>query len=123
MGKTTLFKINGQPFIVPDENVSFSYEDLDSEDSGRDEVGVMHRFPIRYKVLTCSFSFSTISEEDKNYMESLFPDTGDFEFTCPKRKDSTEIQTIRAYRSKYSVSWKNAKTGMWNNYGFNVIEC
>ena len=125
MGKalTDLFKINGKPMFAPDADIDFSYEDLDSEDTGRDESGYMHRIVVRYKVMSGSFEFSHISEADMQYMESLFPDEPDFEFTRPSRLNSDIPVTTRCYRSKYGISWRNAKTGQWRNYKFNIIEC
>ncbi len=115
--------INGKPMFAPDADIDFSYEDLDDADSGRDESGVMHRVVVRYKVMSGSFVFSHISEEDYKYMESLFPDEPDFEFTRPSRKDPSVTETTRCYRSKYKISWHNARTGQWRNYGFSIIEC
>lgn len=120
--KTDLFKINGKPMFAPDASVGFSYEDLDSSDSGRDELGIMHRIVVRYKVGTWSFSFSAITEEEKLYMESLFPDAPSFEFTHPDRVTGEPVTTT-CYRSKYSISWYNAREGLWKNYAFNIIEC
>lgn len=121
--KTNLFLINNIPMLVPDEEVSLSCEDLDSAASGRDESGVMHRIPVRYKVESWGFSYAHLTEEEKRYMENLFSDGADFAFTHPDRKDASKSVTVRAYRSKYSISWKNAKTGQWSNYGFRIIQC
>ena len=121
--KTDLFKINGKPMFAPDADIDFSYEDLDDADSGRDDSGYMHRIVVRYKVMTGSFVFSFISEEDMKYMESLFPDEPDFDFTRPSRLDPDNPVTTRCYRSKYGISWHNARTGLWRNYKFNIIEC
>lgn len=118
-----LFQINGKPMAVPDSGVTFSFEDIDDSTTGRDEGGYMHRFPVRYKVGKWGFNFTTISEEVKNYNESLFPDAETFAFTHPKRKDSSELVTTTCYRSKYDLSWYNAKEGVWKNYKFNIIEC
>lgn len=115
--------INGVPMFAPDADIEFSYEDLDASDSGRDESGYMHRIVVRYKVMSGSFVFSHISEEDYIYMESLFPDDADFEFTRPSRKDPRVLETTRCYRSKYGISWHNARTGQRRNYKFNIIEC
>lgn len=120
---TQLFQINGVPMLVPDAQVAMSYEDLDSSQSGRDESGVMHRTPVRYKVAAWSFRYDHLTEEEKQYMESLFPDSPDFAFTHPSRLDAAVSQVTRAYRSKYSISWQNARTGAWNNYGFSIIAC
>ena len=121
--KTDLFKINGKPMFAPDANIDFSYDDLDDSDSGRDESGYMHRIVVRYKVMTGSFVFSYISEDDMKYMESLFPDEPDFDFTRPSRLDPNVPVTTRCYRTKYGISWKNARTGDWRNYKFNIVEC
>lgn len=121
--KSDLFTINGKPFLAPDANVSMSYEDIDGEESGRDEAGYMHRVVVRYKVGTWSFEFSHLTEEDKQYMESLFPDAPDFEFGHPSRLDATVQEVTTCYRSKYSISWYNARMGQWRNYKFNIIEC
>lgn len=121
--KTNLFMIDGKPILLPDEQVEVSYEDLDSAASGRDESGVMHRIPVRYKVASWSFTYSHLTEEEKGYMENLFPDSADFSFTHPSRIDAGQSVSVRAYRSKYKISWKNAKTGLWSNYGFRIIQC
>ena len=120
---TELFQVNGRPFLTPDAEVTASYEDLDSADSGRDESGVMHRIPVRYKVASWNFTYEHLTEAEKNYMESLFPDSADFQFTHPDRLDSTVSVTVRAYRSKYGLNWKNARTGLWTRYSFTVIAC
>lgn len=120
---TELFQINGKPMFAPDADIDFSFEDLDSSDSGRDESGVMHRIVIRYKVMSGSFEFSHITEEEMQYMESLFGNEPDFLFTHPSRMDSGKSVTTRCYRSKYGISWHNARRGLWRNYKFSIIEC
>lgn len=124
MRKTTdRFLINGVPMLVPDADVGVSYEDLDSAATGRDESGVMHRFLVRSKVAVWSFSYSHLTEQEKAYMEGLFGDSGVFTFTHPARLDATKAESTQAYRSKYSISWKNARTGLWSSYGFQIIQC
>ena len=117
------FMINGKPILAPDEEVGFNYEDLDSSDSGRDQSGIMHRIVVRYKVPSWSFSYSHLTEEEKQYMESLFPDEPTFQFLHPSRKNGEEYETTECYRSKYGISWKNARTGLWSGYSFNIIAC
>ena len=121
--KTDLFKINGKQMLAPDDDLSVSYEDLDSADAGRDESGVMHRSVVRYKVGSWKFSYSNITEEEKNYMESLFEDKPTFQFTHPSRFDASTMETHKCYRSKYGISWKNARTGLWSGYSFSIIQC
>lgn len=120
---TEKFKINGRPMYAPDNEMSFSFEDIDSSDSGRTEDGVMHRSPVRYKVGTWSFNYAFLTEAEKQYMESLFPNEPTFVFTHPSRTDSSQLEETVCYRSKYSISWYSAPKGRWRNYKFNIIEC
>lgn len=121
--KTDLFQINGKQMLAPDDDLSVSYEDLDSADAGRDESGVMRRSVVRYKVGSWKFSYSNITEEEKNYMESLFEDKPTFQFTHPSRLNASIRETHKCYRSKYGISWKNARTGLWSGYSFSIIQC
>lgn len=121
--KTELFKINGVPMLAPDEEVVGNYEDLDSSDSGRDESGAMHRTVVRYKVGSWKFEYSRLTEEEKKYMEGLFPDAPTFDFTHPDRINTETTATSKCYRSKYGISWRNARTGLWSGYSFSIVEC
>lgn len=123
MKKTELFKINGKPMIVPDAGVLFDYEDLHSSETGRDEGGYMHLFVLREDVGKWSFTYANITEEDRKYLESIFPKGKEFEFTRPDSDDSDVLITSTCYRSKRSMSWYNSKIGLWKNYKFNIIEC
>lgn len=118
-----MFRINGKPMFAPDADISVSYSDLDGDDSGRDEAGYMHRIVVRYKVGTWSFEYGSITDEERRYMEELFPDAPTFEFTHPDRLRSDKTVTTTAYRSNYSIVWHNARSGQWRNYKFNIIEC
>ena len=120
---TDLFQVNGRPMYAPDNEQNHNFEDIDSSDAGRTEDGVMHRSPVRYKVGKWEFRYSQITEEEKNYMESLFPDTATIQFTHPDRKDASKSVTTKCYRSKYSADWYDARKGVWRNYAFNIIEC
>lgn len=119
---TDLFTINGKPMFAPDAGVGVSWQDLDSDESGRDEAGDMHRIVVKYDVGTWSFEYSHITEAELAYMRSIFPKAPDFVFGHPDVFDSTQVVTVRAYRSKHSIVWQNAKTGDFRNYTFNIIE-
>lgn len=123
MKTTNRFLINGKPMLVPDAEVGFNYEDLDSSDSGRDQSGFMHRVVIRYKVPSWSFKFAALTEEELRYLESLFPEEPTFQFTHPSRIDSSVLETTECYRSKFGITWQNAATGLWSGCSFNIIEC
>ena len=120
---TELFTVNGKPMLTPDGEVEVSYEDLDASDAGRDEAGFMHRIPVRRKVASWQFSYQWITEEEKQYMEALFGEDATFTFGHPDRVDAgVQVQT-ECYRSKYSITWRSARTGLWSGDGFTVIEC
>lgn len=109
--------------LAPDAEVSASYDDLDAADSGKDESGVMHRSVLRYKVGSWRFEYFSLTEEEKQYMESLFSDAPTFQFMHPSRKDASIMETSECYRSKYGISWRNARTGLWSSYTFSIVEC
>ena len=119
---TDMFKINGKPMFAPDEGVQIDWADIDSAESGRDEAGNQHRIVIRYDVASLTFNYHHISEEELAYMRSIFPKEPDFLFEYPLPEDSTQTRTVRAYRQKHSISWKNAATGQFRNYKFTITE-
>lgn len=118
--KTMLFQIDGQPMLVPDQEVTLSREDIDSAYAGRDESGVMHRIPVRTKVGSWGFSYGYLTGEEYAYLEGLFGDKPTFTFTYPGLSGPVEAV---CYRSKYGISYKNVRTGLWKGYSFNIIEC
>lgn len=120
---TNLFLINGTPLYAPDEEPTFSYEDIDSSETGRDEAGYMHRHVVRRKVGKWSFQYSSITDAEKQAIESIFEGLDTFQFTRPGRIATGTPETTECYRSKYSLNWKSSKTGKWVSYKFNIIEC
>lgn len=120
--KTDLFAVNGQPLLAPDGEVSVSFEDLDAADAGRDQNGKLHRSVVRYKVASWSFRYENLTEQERQYLEGLFPDQATFQFTHPSRSDASQPETTECYRSKYGISWRNARTGLWRGLQFSVIE-
>lgn len=115
------YKVNGNPLLVPDEDVSLSFADLDSSDSGRDESGVMHRIVVRHRVCTWGFNYSILKAEEYRYMRSLLDGKTEFDFSY--RGDDGEIKTCKAYCSNDSITYHNARLGIYKNFKFNVIEC
>ena len=115
------FFIDGQPILVPDADITISYEDLDSSESGRDESGVMHRIVMREAVKKVPLTYASLSREDYLYMESLFQGKKDFQVDC-RDFDGSPL-SFRAYRSKHSITIQNARTGAYKNYTFSIIEC
>lgn len=121
--KTDLFAVNGKPLLVPDAPATVNYTDLESSDSGRDETGVMHRVVIRHKVPAWNFSYSHLTDEEKQYMESIFPDDPSFVFRHPPRGGGADPEETQCYLSNYGISLKNTKTGLWSGYSFTITAC
>ena len=115
------FKIDGKPMLVPDADVALSFADLDSSDSGRDESGVMHRIVVRERVATWGFNYSRLSAEEFKYMRALFAGKADFTFTY--RDLEGYLVETKAYCSNDSITYHNARLGLYQNFKFNIIEC
>ena len=115
------FKIDGKPMLVPDEDIAISLADLDDADSGRDESGVMHRIVVRERVGTWGFNYSSLTTEEYKYMRSLIAGKPDFAFTY--RDLNGDLVETRAYCSNDSITYHNAKLGIYKNLKFNIIEC
>ena len=113
--------VDGQPILVPDADITAEYTDLDSEESGRDESGVMHRIVARRGVLKMSVSYGVLSREEYLYMESLF--TGKSEFDLTYRDHDGSEATRQCYRSNHSITMRNVRTGDYRNYKLSIIEC
>ncbi|MEE0800658.1 MAG: hypothetical protein U0L91_05195 [Gemmiger sp.] len=123
MTKTELFQIDGQPMYAPDAGIEPSYADLDSSDSGRDEAGFMHREVVREKVATWPFSYACLTDAEYAYTVGLFAGKSTFQFTHPVPGSSSETATTTCYCSKYGIAFHNARSGLWKNLSFNIIEC
>ncbi len=122
-GFLDFFRVDGQPLLVPDADVTLSREDIDSEDSGRDANAVMHRIVLRQGVLRWSFSYESISEQERQYMEGLFQGKTVFDFVHPDWIDPQVERCCRAYRSEVGIGWHDARMGQWKNYRFDIVEC
>lgn len=124
MRKTPIdfLQIDGVPMLPPDSDMDVSYEDIDASDSGRDETGTMHRVVVRRKVGKWSFIYSQLTDEEYNYIIGMFEGKDSFAFTRPAAGSSTALETVPAYMSQYSITWRNARTGQWRNLKFNIID-
>lgn len=115
------FLIDGKPILVPDEDMTLEASDLDSEESGRDESGVMHRIVLRHDVKKWNIPYGTLTREEYRYMQSLFE--GKTQFLVEYRDDGGQPASCTAYRSNYGITVRNARTGVYKNYKLNIIEC
>lgn len=114
-------QIDGKPILVPDCDIAIECTDLDDADSGRDELGFMHRIVLREGVKTIQLSYAFLTMEEYQYMESLFK--GKPEFTVEYRDAEGTPTQFTAYRSKHGIVIHSARTGICKNYKFNLIEC
>ena len=57
------YQIDGKPMLAPDHDPEFSFSDLDSSDSGRDESGYMHRVRVREGVGTWGFEYAHLKSK------------------------------------------------------------
>ena len=71
LNRTDLLQIDGHPLPVPTGSPSISFEDVESSDSGADEMGVYHREVLRYGVLTASLEYAYLTNADCAYLVSL----------------------------------------------------
>ena len=117
MRKTDEFyRVDGAPLPVPDAGVEISFQDLDAQAAGRDELGFMHRIVLRGKVRTWSFCYSVLSEADYAYVMGLFQGKAAFVFTAGD-------ESVAAYCAKVGVSVYDRSKGLYRNLKFNIIEC
>lgn len=121
MRTTDLFTIDGEPILVPDGDLAFSAEDMESSDSGSDENGNYHRYVLRRNVQSWDFSYSRLSREEYAYMEGLFGGKDTFTFGFVAAHGIKE--EITAYRSKHSILWHCAADGQFRDYRFRITAC
>ena len=115
------YKVDGRPILVPDADIALSFADLDASDSGRDESGMMHRIVVRERVGTWDFRYSSLTAGEYQYMRSLFAGKPEFYFTY--RAVDGRLVTTKAYCSNDSITYHNARLGVYQNLRFTVIEC
>lgn len=115
------YRIDGLPLPVPDGDVEQSFTDLESQDSDRDESGTFHRFVVRHRLASWSFQYSSVTAEEYAYLRSLFAGKADFAFTY--RDAEGVLRSCRAYCSGESISYHNAKLGIYKNLKFEITEC
>ena len=115
------FLIDGKPILLPDEGIGINLEDLDSEESGRDESGVMHRIIIREKVRKYSLPYGLLTKEEYMYLTSLF--AGKPTFEVQKREPDGTTVRFSAYCSKMGITLQNKRTGLYKGLTLNIIEC
>lgn len=115
------FLIDGKPVLMPDAGISISASDMETEDSGTDESGVLHRFLLREKVRSFSLAYDTLTLEEYRYMRALI--RGKTTFTVKYRDPDGMPAQMIAYCTGYSLSLHNAKLGLFKGFTLEIMEC
>ena len=124
--RTYLLQIDGQPLPEPTEAADIRFKDVESSDSGADELGVYHRQVLRFGVLTCSLTYSYLDNADCAYLLGLLQNKTTFQFTCPVASDSTDVTktiTRTCYCSNYGAALQRLKAGVWRDMTLEIKEC
>ena len=115
------FLIDGKPVLMPDEGISITAADMEAEDSGTDESGVLHRFLLREKVLGFSLSYDVLTHEEYRYMRSLVAGKSSFRVKY-RDPDGKQLQ-LTAYCSGYSLALHNVRLGLYKGLKLDIQEC
>lgn len=124
--RTNLLQIDGQPLPVPTETADIQYTDVESDDSGADEMGVYHREVLRSGVLSCTLTYGYLDNEDCAYLLGLLQGKTTFEFTCPVAStaaDVTQTTTRTCYCANRGAALQRLKSGVWRDMTLQIQEC
>lgn len=69
--RTSLLQIDSHSLPVPTGSPTIKFSDVESSDSGADEMGVYHREVLRFGVLTCTLTYSYLDNADCAYLLRL----------------------------------------------------
>lgn len=123
--RTSLLQIDGQPMPEPTETADIQFRDIESDDSGSDEMGVYHREVLRFGVLTASLEYSYLTNADCAYLVGLLAGKTTFQFTCPvsgNGADVTDTTTRTCYCANYGAALLRLKRGVWRDFALEIKE-
>ncbi|WP_295474687.1 hypothetical protein [uncultured Subdoligranulum sp.] len=124
--RTSLLQIDGQPLPEPTETADIRFQDIESDDSGADEMGVYHREVLRFGVLSCTLTYGYLTNEDCAYLLGLLQNKTTFQFTCPVASSAADVtQTIArtCYCANYGAALQRLKAGVWRDMELQIQEC
>lgn len=124
--RTSLLQIDGQQLPEPTETADIQFSDIESDDSGADEMGVYHREVLRFGVLSCTLTYGYLTNEDCAYLLGLLQNKTTFQFTCPVSSAATDVtQTITrtCYCANYGAALQRLKAGVWRDMELKIQEC
>lgn len=113
--------IDGKPMLTPDAGVKMKYTDTESDSTGRDESGVMHRKIIRSDVKTWDFTYSVLFADEYVYLSELLRGKATFRFTFINEKGTEE--TVDAYCKQRSITYWSKRRGIYKNMQFSIMQC
>lgn len=126
LNRTYLLQIDGQPMPTPTDSPTIEFADIESDDSGADEMGVYHREVLRFGVLTCTLTYGYLTNEDCAYLLGLLQNKTTFLFTCPVATgaaDVTQTITRTCYCANYGAALQRLKAGVWRDMELEIQEC
>lgn len=124
--RTSLLQIDGQPLPEPTAAADIRFSDVESDDSGADEMGVYHREVLRFGVLSCTLTYGYLTNEDCAYLLGLLQNKTTFQFTCPVASSAdnvTQTVTRTCYCSNYGAALQRLKAGVWRDMELQIQEC
>lgn len=124
--RTSLLQIDGKQLPEPTKAADVQFSDIESSDSGSDEMGVYHREVLRSGVLTCTLTYDYLDNADCAYLLGLLQNKTTFQFTSPVASDAADVtQTITrtCYCSNYGAALQRLKAGVWRDMTLEIKEC
>lgn len=124
--RTSLLQIDGQPLPEPTETADIRFQDIESDDSGADEMGVYHREVLRFGVLSCTLTYGYLTNEDCAYLLGLLQNKTTFQFTCPVASSAdnvTQTVTRTCYCANYGAALQRLQAGVWRDMELQIQEC
>ena len=115
------FQIDGQPVPVPDADLSVEVVDLEAEDSGYDESGVLHRFLVRKQVHCITLLYDVLSREEYHYLRALVG--GKDTFSVQYRGVDGQPSELIGYCTGLQAALHNAKQGIYKGLKLVIREC
>lgn len=126
LNRTPLLQIDGNPLPIPTDSPTIDFADIESSDSGADEMGVYHREVLRFGVLSCTLTYGYLTNEDCAYLLGLLQGKTTFQFTCPVSSaaaDVAQTTTRTCYCANYGAALQRLKAGVWRDMELQIREC
>lgn len=122
MGNTAkLLIVDGEP--LPGINYfKVDLEDIDSENTNRDEEGTLHRQPLRKNVMKVAITAIIPSDKIAIISKKISEDTFEGSVFCPLHPDAkNNYMTGMFYISRKSIQLLSFREGYWT-LSFNAVE-